>query len=169
MRVFLAAAAFGLAACGGSAGPAPQEPHQILEEFTMRQEELGNPVWSLVAHSAILKEDQKMAVLAEPRMEFFKKKKVVTRLSAAGGEIGTDNADLRLSPSVVVASLEDQSTVRTELLQYSSTRKMFFTDKEVVVSRPGGVLHGKGLEATPDLSEIRIFQQTSVVDKTPSQ
>jgi LPS export ABC transporter protein LptC len=169
MRITVAAAALGLAACGSSAAPEHQEPHQILEEFTMKQEELGNPVWSLIAHSAILKEEQKVAVLSDPKMEFFKKKKVVTRLSAAGGEISTDTADLRLSPSVVVASLEDQSTVKTELLQYSSTRKKFFTDKEVVVSRPGGVLHGKGLEATPDLSEIRIFQQTSVVDKAPSQ
>ncbi|MBI3553281.1 MAG: LPS export ABC transporter periplasmic protein LptC [Elusimicrobia bacterium] len=169
MRTSLALFLAALAACRNAAAPEAQEPHQNLDAFTLEQSELGSPAWALKAETAVLKEEKRQALLTRPHMEFFKKSRVVTRLSADGGEINIDTADLHLSGSVVVTSVEDNSVVKTQALDYSSQKKKFFTDTEVVVTRPGGMLRGRGLEANPDLSEIRIFHQTSVVDGQPPQ
>jgi LPS export ABC transporter protein LptC len=98
-------------------------------------------------------------------MEFFKLGKIATRLSANSGLVHTDSSDVRLSSSVVVTSLEDNSVLRTDELLYSSKMKKFITDHDVLVRRPGAVLRGRGLEANPDLTEIRIFHQTSKIEE----
>lgn len=126
----------------------------------------GSPSWELQAKTATLKDDARRAALTSPEIRFYKDKKPVSRVTALSGFIRLDTQDVRLSSSVVVTSAEDNSVLKTEELDYSSAKKRFVTDKEVVVRRPDGVLHGRGLEATPDLSEIRIFNQSSVIKET---
>ncbi len=164
------AAAIALGGCGKSAVQSSyEEPHQTLDDFSLSQNELNTTTWTLRARSALLKEDKKEADLTLPSMDFFKMGKVVTHLRSDTGIVNTETSDLRLSSDVVVTSIEDQSVVKTELLLYSSEQKKFYTEAAVAVTRPGGILHGRGLEANPDLSEIRIFHQTSVIDKEPTQ
>lgn len=136
-----------------------------MDDFTMNQSELGSARWSLKARTALLVEGDHQALLTHPLMEFFKEGRTATRVSALGGVVRTDTTDVRLSSSVVVTSLDDNSVLKTDQLFYLADKKKFFTDSAVAVYRPGGVLHGRGLEANPDLSEIHIFHQTSVIEK----
>lgn len=131
----------------------------------MSQSVKGRPDWELKAATAVLDEKAKEAALAAPEMHFYRERKLVSRLSALSGAANTETRDIRLSSSVVVTSLEDRSVLRTEQLDFSSAKNKFFTDKDVLVTRPGGALRGRGMQATPDLSEITIFHQRTVIEE----
>ncbi|MEK7857885.1 MAG: LPS export ABC transporter periplasmic protein LptC [Elusimicrobiota bacterium] len=143
------------------------EPRQLLEGLSMSQSTRGAVDWSLKARSAVLREDAKLAELTEPRMEFLKNGKVVSRVSSLRGIVRTDTHDVVLSTGVVLDAIEDRSVLKTETLDYSSKTRLFTTQADILVTRPDGVLRGRGLEAKPDLSEIRIFNQQSVIKGKP--
>ena len=96
-------------------------------------------------------------------MEFYRGGRAVSRVTALNGQIATDTHDVTLSSAVVLNSFDDHSVLTTDSLSYSSKDRLFRTKSDVVVRRPEGVVHGRGMEATPDLSEIRIFEQRSVL------
>ena len=133
----------------------------------MSQSNSGSPSWELASEYASLIEGDKMAQLKEPRLSFYKKNKRVSTLEARSGLLRTDTQDVVLSSGVVVVSLEDQTRLETEQLIYSSEKKKFYTEQAVLVKRPGGRLRGKGMEASPDLTDIRIFNQRTEIEKAP--
>ena len=155
------------AACHRSGGPAGEEPTQRLEGLRLSQSTLGSPGWDLDARSAELIEGDKLADLTQPALAFYEKKKEVSTVTARKGLVHMDTYDVTLTSDVVVRSLRDDSTLRTEVLRYSSQRKKFLTDAEVEVKRPGGTLRGRGLEASPDLSDIAIFHQRTQLEGAP--
>ena len=134
-----------------------------MEGLTLSQSEKGQPSWTLKSRRAILREDSKTATLTEPMMEFYTLGKAVSRVTALSGEVETESNNVRLSSAVVLDSFEDKSHLTTTELLYNSARGRFTTTADILVQRPEGVLRGKGLEAKPDLSEIRIFDQRSVL------
>jgi len=138
-----------------------------MEGLTLSQSEKGEPSWTLKSRRAVLREDEKRATLTEPVMEFYKKGKSVSRVTALAGEVETESNDVRLSSSVALESFEDKSRLTTTELLYNSARGRFTTTAEIVVRRPEGVLRGKGLSAKPDLSEVRIFNQYSTLTGAP--
>lgn len=168
MRELLAALLLlAAAACRKKAGEAPAERRQVMEGLTLSQSEKGQPSWTLKSRLAILREDSKIATMTEPAMEFYKKGVAVSRVTALSGEVETETNDVRLSSSVVMDSFEDKSHLTTSVLFYDSKRGRFTTPADIVVKRPEGVLRGRGLEAKPDLSEIRIFNQKSTLSGAP--
>ena len=138
-------------------------PSQVLEDFTLRQTLRGAPVWKLRARAAVLHEEDNLAHLTGPTMEFYKQGKTVSRVTALGGRARLDTHDVLLSSSVVLDAPGEHAILETDSLAYSSKRNLFTTDAEVRMRRPGSRLRGRGIEAKPDLSEIRIFNQQSVV------
>lgn len=161
-------AALALAAACAKTPELPQETRrQTLEGLTLSQSDGGVPAWTLKSKTAQLREDAKTASLELPVMEFYRDGKAVSRVTALTGEVGTETHDVRLSSSVVLDSYDDHSRLNTEELLYSSKKKRFHTERAVTVRRTEGVIHGEGMEATPDLSEIRIFRQRSVLSGKP--
>ncbi|MBI4061790.1 MAG: LPS export ABC transporter periplasmic protein LptC [Elusimicrobia bacterium] len=167
MRVHCAALLLALSACGKAEEDVQGERRQIMEGLTLSQSEKGQPSWTLKSRHAVLHEDEKRATLAEPVMEFYKYGKAVSRVTARSGEVETESHDVRLSSSVALDSFEDKSRLTTSELLYSSARGLFTTTAEVLVKRPEGALRGRGLEAKPDLSEVRIFDQRSTFSGAP--
>jgi LPS export ABC transporter protein LptC len=167
MRYPLAALLLALSACGKSGDAGHEERRQVMEGLTLSQSEKGEPSWTLKSRHAELREDAKRATLTEPVMEFYKKGKAVSRVTARSGEVDTESHGVRLSSSVVLDSFDDRSRLTTTELFYDSGRGRFTTTADITVKRPEGVLRGKGLEAKPDLSEIRIFDQRSTLSGAP--
>ncbi|MFI5347321.1 MAG: LPS export ABC transporter periplasmic protein LptC [Elusimicrobiota bacterium] len=162
-------AALLLTACGRPSEPAKEADArlQTFEGLTLSQSAGGKPKWNLKSRSAVLHEDAKTADLDAPVMDFFREGKAVSRVTALSGVVQTDTHDVTLSSSVVLDSFEDHSHLTTDVLYYSSKRERFHTESPVVIRRPEGVIHGEGMEATPDLSEIRIFHQRSLLTGKP--
>lgn len=163
MRYALAALLLAGSACGRSGEPEREERRQVMEGLTLSQSDKGEPSWTLKSARAVLREDAKLATLTEPVMEFYKKGKAVSRVTALAGEVDTESHGVRLSSSVVLDSFDDRSRLTTTELFYDSARGRFTTTADILVKRPEGVLRGRGLEAKPDLSEIRIFNQSSTL------
>lgn len=155
------------AACRRSGETPREDRRQVMDGLTLSQSEKGAPAWTLKSGRAVLLEDSKIATLTQPVMEFYKKGKAVSRVTAHAGEVETESHDVRLSSSVVMDSFEDKSHLTTTMLFYDSKRGLFTTPADIVVKRPEGVLRGRGLEAKPDLSEIRIFNQSSTLSGAP--
>ena len=167
-RSFLGALlAWGAAGCHRRGPALAEQPIQRLEGVRLSQSTRGSPAWELQARSATLEQGDSIAVLTAPEVVFFKNKRKVSTVSSVAGVLRTDTYDVTLSTRVIVHSLDDLSTLLTEELRYSSQRKKFLTDRDVLVKRPGGTLRGRGLEASPDLSDIRIFNQRTVMEKLP--
>lgn len=152
-----------LAGCETRREAAREDRRQVMEGLTLSQSEKGSPAWKLDSRLAELKEDERRATLDAPAMLFYRGGKAVSRVTALSGEVDTDSHDVRLSSSVVLDSYEDKSRLTTTELLYDSKKKRFTTQAEIRIVRPEGTLVGKGLEAKPDLSEIRIFNQRSVL------
>lgn len=168
MRPLLVAAALlAAAACGNGGESRHEERRQIMEGLTLSQSEKGQPSWTLKSRRAVLREDAKNATLSEPVMEFYKNGLPISRVTALEGSVETESNDVRLSSSVAMESYEDKSHLTTSELYYNSKRGLFTTPAEIMIKRPEGVLRGKGLEASPDLSVIRIFNQRSTLTGTP--
>lgn len=168
MRFFLAALLpLAAAACGSGGESAREERRQVMEGLTLSQSEKGQPSWTLKSRRAVLREDSKIATLDEPLMEFYKEGRPISRVTALEGSVETESHDVRLSSSVAMDIYEDKSHLTTSELFYNSKRGLFTTTAHIVVKRPEGVLRGKGLEATPDLSVIRIFNQSSTLSGAP--
>lgn len=167
MRFILAALLLALPACKKSGEPAGEERRQVMEGLTLSMSDKGEPAWTLKSREAVLHEDEKLATLTLPVMEFYKAGKAVSRVTALAGEVETETHNVRLSSSVVMDSFEDKSHLTTTDLLYDSKIGKFTTKADIVIKRPEGVLRGKGLEAKPDLSEIRIFNQSSTLNGAP--
>ena len=73
------------------------------------------------------------------------------------------SSSFSLHPSSFIITAYDRC--RAEELLYSSARGKFFTERDVEITRPDGVVRGKGMEATPDLSEVTIFKQRTDIKK----
>ena len=167
MRTAALAALALTAACGHRAAPPREDRQQTIEGLSLSQSVAGEPAWTLRSRLARLHEDEKTASLDAPTMEFYRDGKAVSRVTALSGEVATDTHDVRLSSSVVLDSFDDHSILRTDRLLYSSQRARFHTESAVRIDRPGAVIRGEGMEATPDLSEIRIFRQRSEITGNP--
>lgn len=155
------------AACAPDARPTHADRRQTIEGLTLSQSDRGRPAWTLRSRLALLREEQNDAALEAPVMDFYKESRVSSRVTARNGRVATDTHDVHLSSSVVLTSYEDHSVLTTEAMDYSSKDKKFRTDLDVIVRRPEGVAYGRGMEATPDLSEIRIYHQRSVLNEAP--
>ncbi len=169
-RAAAALAWMGLLSAGGcrQARPIASEPLQTMEDFVLDQTVRGAQVWELTARSAVLHEEAGDAILAEPRMRFFRDGRMISRVRSLTGKVLVATHDVFLSSSVVLEAIEDRSVLETDAMTYSAKRDRFLTDREVRVKRPEGRLRGRGLEAKPDLSEIRIFNQRAEVEEKSS-
>ena len=110
MRYTLAALLLASSACGNGGGNGHEERRQVMEGLTLSQSDKGNPSWTLKSRRAILREDSKIATLAEPVMEFYKNGKAISRVTALVGR-GRDRVE-RYSAlsSVSMDSFEDKRT-----------------------------------------------------------
>jgi LPS export ABC transporter protein LptC len=161
MKLCLFAALVCAVSCGSRLQSPVESRTQTIESLTLSQSENGQPAWSLRSHQASLHEDEKIATLDRPTMEFYRDARVISQVTAVTGEVQTETHDVKLSSSVVLDSMDDHSRLTTDTLMYSSKRSKFYTHSPVMVRRPDGIIRGEGMEASPDLSEIHIFRQRS--------
>jgi lipopolysaccharide export system protein LptC len=84
--------------------------------------------------------------------------------AAAIEEQGTplQTGDMFLSGNVVVVST-DGTKLLTDWLHYQKAREIIRSTAPVQIVRPDSITNGTGLEATPDLQRIKIFNQTLVI------
>ncbi|MBI4425214.1 MAG: LPS export ABC transporter periplasmic protein LptC [Elusimicrobia bacterium] len=153
-----------LAGCRGQPSAARGAPTQEARGFSMTRSQRGAVEWRLDSARATLDETSTRAALEQPRVELFQNGRKATTARARQGELELASQDMRLAGAVVVESLAEGSRLATEELRYSAKSKEFHTDRPVEIRRPGGVMRGRGLTASHDLSVIRVRGQETRVE-----
>jgi LPS export ABC transporter protein LptC len=140
----------------------PAGPEQEIEQFSVADAKGGKLHWSLTANSAQILEVQKTVLLEMPKIKFFEEGKYVSTLVSSKGKINMDNYDFFADSSCVLSTAKGE-TLETRNLRYDSGKKKIFTNDKIKLTRPGELIYGDGLEATPDLEVIKITNQKLIV------
>lgn len=166
-----------------------EKPDQWVEKFTITETRSGLPVWILNSENAQVFNKKKKVVLENIQIQFMnpaqipeegtqqsreslqaakKALKQAAMLSAPRGEVQTDTRDLMAWGGVEVQA-EDGSRLYAEQLRYSTAKRKILSDSAIKIVRGESILLGEGLEASPDLSTVRILRhQASLYPKTLS-
>ena len=155
-----------------SVGCSPYDGHQTYEEASQRLEGItfsekkaGVLQWELHSLEGTVLEERFTAELDKPRLTLYDKGAVASRAESDGGTIHTLTHEIQLSTHVVLTSVKDRSVLHTDRLLYSPEKNKVYTDDPVAIDSPDGHMVGQGLEATPDLKEIKIKKQKTTITK----
>lgn len=136
----------------------PAIPEQALEKFSITETEGGKPHWVLEASSAQILESQKKVLLQLPVVKFYEKGEYVSTLVAASGRINTETYDIWGEGKCTLTTTKGER-LETSNLRYRADQKKILTDEQVTLVRADETIYGKGMEASPDLSLIKIRSQ----------
>lgn len=139
-------------------------PQQKIGKFTIRETNNGTPKWVLKAEEAIIIESEKIAKLKLPKIDFYEDGKKVSDLESERGRINTDNYDIVGEGKCLMTTVKGER-LETENLKYKSDIEKVVTNERVKFIRPGEVINGKGMEASPDLENIVIKNQKVILDE----
>lgn len=167
-RLALGLAAFFSAACAKDLPPPPEGASQTMIDFTMTQTAKGSRIWTLNSPRARLTLEG-AAVLEKPEVKFYRKGQHASTARSRTASVRGDGKDVAMVGDVVIFAPKDNTTLRTEHLNYDSKAERFRTDDAVVVERPDAVLRGRGLEADAALTDITIYKQETRIRQDPKK
>ncbi len=172
-----------ISACSTSQKPQldlAEKPDQWVEQFKITETQAGIPVWVLNSEIAQIYNRQKKITLENFKIEFMdvrsKKtsnskeslslaKKNMTasaQLEAPKGEVNTENKDL-LAWGGVHVEAQDGTILTSERLLFSTKNKKITTESAVKIVRKDSIVIGEGMEASPDLSVIKIYRHEASI------
>jgi LPS export ABC transporter protein LptC len=149
-----------LSGCGGDqgavAGRSETRPDQEIDGFTLTQTREGQPVWSLRAENALVYEDADRIEMTDLRTDFFDDEGGTrSTLTADRGVLKRRTSDMEVNGNVVVYAA-DGTVLTTERLTWDERTGKIESDLPVRVTRGKDVMTGVGVEADPDLRNIRV-------------
>ena len=133
----------------------PNAPSQILRDFQMQ--DIQDGVKSMVVESiqGRLIDAQQIADVDQPVVSFYKQGTVSSVLRAPLGRVKMDTHEVLAWGGVTVVT-RDSATLTTEKLRYDPKQQRLMTDDPIHLVKPDSITDGVGLDATPDLSRVRI-------------
>lgn len=137
------------------------EPSLLFEGFHMVSTQQGEREWDFYARAAQVFERENMARAQDIKVDYWRKGKVTSTLTARRGFLRTDTRFIRAEKEVVMVS-EEGAVLRTELLQWDNAKSRIYTDQPVTVEREGSILTGVGLEADSELKHIEVLSQVNI-------
>jgi len=157
-------------ACGrdasrGAGSVLEDAPEQIIERFTMVDRAGGRVTWELQARKAKIFEQRNEVDLETPTVRFHDEQSTGTVIAAQYGTYRRETQLVELWGAVVVDSLAQKTTVRTERLYYEVDARRIYSKVPVEITRPGSVTTGDGFESDVGLKKIRVFGNRTVVDE----
>jgi len=92
-------------------------------------------------------------------VEFFSYDgKIVSTLSALYGEVNFTKGILFVKDSVRLYNLEKKQQLETEILYWNQKDSSIYTNSNVIVRSPKGVLLGKGIQTKQDFSKYEFLE-----------
>jgi LPS export ABC transporter protein LptC len=149
-----------LVGCGGEESGSPGSPgtraDQEIDGFTLTQTQEGRRVWSLRADNALIYEDADRVEMTVVRFDFFDEEgEPRSTLTADEGTVLRRTNDIEVFGNVVVYAA-DGTILTTERLTWNERTGKIESDREVSVTKGRDVMRGVGVEADPDLKNIRV-------------
>jgi LPS export ABC transporter protein LptC len=113
---------------------------------------------SLSARKADVFEKENRIDILEPVAQFYEQGQLSSTLQAGRGRMDSQTRDVWAWDSVVIIST-DGARLASDWMHYISAKDRIVSTAPVTITRPGSVIHGRGWEATPDLSQVVVHQQ----------
>jgi LPS export ABC transporter protein LptC len=148
-----------------SSQTAATPPSQILRNFEMQDMQAGVKSMSLVSVEGRIFEQTQTAEVEKPLVTFYKLGAVSSVMNAPKGLVNMQTHDMDAWGGVTVVNT-DSSTLTSERLHYDSKRQKILTSDPVRLDKPDSVTDGIGMEADPDLKDVKIGQQTVHMKKS---
>jgi LPS export ABC transporter protein LptC len=169
LPALLAAAAF--TGCQRDLAEAPGEaallPDSEIDGFRLTQTREGDRLWVLSASRALIYEEADRVELAKLRVDYFDEEgDVRSTLTASEGLLRRRTNDMEARGNVVVVA-QDGTRLVTERLTWNERTGKIESDRFVRVTQGDDVFTGVGLEADPDLKNIRVKSEFKAFVRTP--
>ena len=166
LALFLAVAGCGSDESGRSGGSGVR-PDQEIDGFTLTQTRDGSRVWSLSAARALVYEKADRVEMTDLRIDFFDDAgETMSTLTADEGLLSRRTSDMEVLGNVVVYAA-DGTVLTTEKLTWNERTGKIETDRPVRATKGSDVMTGVGVEADPDLRNIRIKSDFKAFVRTP--
>ncbi len=134
-------------------------PDQVVRDFRLDESVSGRRLYSLNADSAVFWEEKGIIEVTGPEVVFYDEQGAsYSVLVAQSGTVWTKTEDLTARWGVVVKT-KDSTILSTDSLSWSNSRRLIYTDAEVVILTPRGRLLGKGLVSDAQLNKIEILSE----------
>lgn len=140
---------------------------QEVDGFTLTQTREGERVWSISAEHALVYEDADRVEMMTLRVDFFDDEgEVRSTLTANEGILARRTNDMEVLGDVVVYAA-DGTILTTERLTWDERTGKVESDRPVRVTKDKDVFTGVGVEADPDLKNIRVKSDFKAFVRTP--
>ena len=161
------------AALAGCRGEEPQQPgsagpraDQEIDGFTLTQTREGKKIWALRARHALVFEEEDRVEASGVRVDFYgDETELQSTLTAASGVVMRRTNAIEVQGDVVVRST-DGTTLTTDRLTWDERTGKIRSDSFVRVTKASDVMTGSGMEADPDLRNLKVREFKAYV-KTP--
>jgi LPS export ABC transporter protein LptC len=160
-----------LSSCQGGEPSVPGEagsvvPDQEIDGFTLTQTRDGQKVWVLRADRALVFEDAGRVEMTVFRVDFFKESgDVRSTLTARNGLLMRRTNDMEAFGNVLLYA-EDGTRLTTERLTWNERTGKIESDRAVRVVQGRDEFTGVGIEADPDLKNIRVLSEFKAYVRT---
>lgn len=142
-------------------------PQLVINKFSITATNSGKIEWIFYARKAVVFEDKNLVEADEIKIDFFldkKGKEISSHLTAKKGNVNTKSNDMEAEGNVVLTA-ESGNTLFTEKVKWISAAQKFSTEDAVKVEKKDSVITGIGMEADPNLENVRILQNVKVEAK----
>jgi len=152
---------------GGEFGGGGTLADQEVDGFTLTQTREGMRVWSISADHALVYEDADRVEMIVLRIDFFDDDgEVRSTLTANEGILARRTSDMEAIGNVIVYAA-DGTILTTERLTWNERKGKVESDHRVRVTKGDDVMTGVGVEADPDLKNIRVKSDFKAFVRTP--
>ena len=140
---------------------------QEIDGFSLTQTRDGEKMWVLSADHALVFEEAGRVEMTTFRVDFFNESgDVRSTLTARNGLLLRRTNDMEAYGNVIVVS-EDGTRLATERLTWNERTGKIESDRFVRVVQGRDEFTGVGLEADPDLKNIRVHSEFKAYVRTP--
>jgi LPS export ABC transporter protein LptC len=128
--------------------------------------EVGDPdaSWDIRADSARYMKKESLAVFEKVRITMIRRDGRKFTMSGDSGRVNTDTKDAEVYGNVVLTS-DRGDRITTDRVFYSGKEKRAYTEDEVVLTRPGLDLKGKGMVFYVDRQHVRLLSGVKALVK----
>jgi LPS export ABC transporter protein LptC len=157
--------------CEREVGGEPEEskllPDSEIDGFKLTQTREGEKLWVLSASRALIFEEADRVELTDLRIDYFDEDgEVRSTLTATEGLLKRRTNDMEASGNVVVVA-KDGTRLVTERLTWNERTGKIESDRFVRVTQGEDVFTGVGIEADPDLKNIKVKSDFKAFVRTP--
>lgn len=131
-----------------------ERPNAELSGLTLRSTLMGKIQWIFSAEQAFLYENRRSVDANQIRIEYFKKEKKISDLTADKAVVDTETHHIVSTGNVILVAMETGERLHCEILNWDAGREMIYTDAPVTVYKGKNVITAVGMEADPQLGEI---------------